>query len=270
MSFAASQPVPTSTTQGSSESIKLRTESLWVWHGTFPALRGITLGVPKRSVTALIGPSGCGKTTLLKTLNRTLELQPGTRCLGRVLLENHDIYGPDVDVMELRRRVALITQDALPFPLSIFDNVAYGPRLAGTRDSERLAEIVETSLRRAALWDEVQGRLKGGAHQLSGGQQRRLCIARSLATEPELLLMDEPGAMLDPTSTSRIEDLIGELKQFYSLIVVTHNVHQAARISDHTAFLLAGQLVEAAPTAQIFTRPQDDRTDAYLAGRLES
>lgn len=248
--------------------VKLRTDALWVWRGDSPALRGVTLSFPQQKVTSLIGPSGCGKTTLLRTLNRTVENQPGTRWRGHVFLDETDIYGPDVEVIELRRRIALVTQESVPFPLSILENVAYGPRLNGIRKREVIAEIVEQSLRRAAIWDEVRERLDAPAYSLSGGQQRRLCIARSLATNPEVLLLDEPGAMLDPTATGKIEDLISDLKKHYALIVVTHNVHQAARISDLTAFLIAGEVIETGPTAQLFTRPHDERTDAYLSGRL--
>jgi phosphate transport system ATP-binding protein len=253
----------------SSEDAKLRTESLWVWYRSFPALRGISLSFLRQSVTSLIGPSGCGKTTLLRALNRTLENDPDMRMRGGVFLDGDNIYQPQMEVMELRRRVALVAQEAVPFPLSIFENIAYGPRLCGVRNRDKIAEIVEDALRRAAIWDEVQHRLEAPANQLSGGQQRRLCIARSLATNPEVLLLDEPGAMLDPTATSRIEDLICHLKQHYCLIVVTHNVHQAARISDHTAFLAAGELIEFGATAQLFTRPSDERTDDYLSGRLK-
>ena len=248
---------------------RIRTESLWVWYRAFAALKGVSLRIPRGSVTALLGPSGCGKTTLLKALNRTVDLVPGARTRGKIWLDETEILAPRTDVLALRRHVALVTQEALPFPLSIFDNVAYGPRVAGIRDGERLAELVETSLRRASLWEDVQNRLRAPAGQLSGGQQRRLCVARALATQPEVLLMDEPTAMLDPGATSRIEDLIVELKRHYTVVVVTHNVQQAARISDVTAFVNQGELIETAATSELFTRPAHPQTEAYLTGRLE-
>lgn len=247
----------------------LRTESLWVWYGPHAALRGVTLEFPLRGVTAILGPSGCGKTTLFKAFNRTLDSIPGTRARGTIWWEGTQVLAPTTDVLSLRRRVALVNQESVPFPLSIFDNVAYGPRVAGDTDPEQLERLVEESLRRAALWDEVRQRLRTPASRLSGGQQRRLCIARALATRPGVLLLDEPTAMLDPGSTARIEDLLGELQRDTMVIVVTHQPQQAARISETTAFLHHGELVEVAPTREFFTRPREPRSEAYLMGRLE-
>jgi phosphate transport system ATP-binding protein len=236
--------------------------------GDAQALFDVSVDIPGRAVTALIGPSGCGKSTFLRTLNRMNDIIEGTRHTGTVLLDGVDIFGPDVDVVALRKRVGMVFQKSTPFPKSIFDNVAYGPRIAGVKDKARLAEIVESSLQRAALWNEVKDRLKASALTLSGGQQQRLCIARALATNPEVLLMDEPASALDPASTARIEDLIFELKERYTIVIVTHNMQQAARVSDITAFFYQGHLVEAGDTQEIFRNPKQKRTEDYITGRF--
>ena len=238
------------------------------YYGSFQALKHITADLPKHQVTALIGPSGCGKSTFLKTLNRMNDLVPGVRVEGKVLYKGIDIYAPGTDLCGLRRQVGMVFQKANPFPMSIYDNVAYGPRTHGIRRRAELDEIVERSLRGAAIWDEVKDRLKRSALGLSGGQQQRLCIARALAVEPEVLLMDESTSALDPISTSKIEDLISELKNRYTVIMVTHNMQQAARVSDRTAFFLLGELVEYGETEQIFSMPRDKRTEDYISGRF--
>lgn len=243
-------------------------QELDLWYGDFQALKKISLDVPQRSITALIGPSGCGKSTFLKTLNRMNDLVPGVRIEGKVLLQGQDIFARDMELTALRRRVGMVFQKANPFPMSIYDNITYGPKLHGVRGKAALDEIVETSLRGAALWDEVKDRLKKSALGLSGGQQQRLCIARSLAVEPDVLLMDEPTSALDPASTMRIEELMSELKKNYTVVIVTHNMQQAARISDQCAFFLVGELVECAPTQQIFSMPADKRTEDYITGRF--
>ena len=243
-------------------------KNLNLWYGDFKALKNISLDVGEREITALIGPSGCGKSTFLKTLDRMNDLIPGVKVEGQVLYKGQDIYAPGVDVSQLRREVGMVFQKPNPFPMSIYDNVAYGPRTHGIRNKAKLDEIVENSLRSAAIWDEVKDRLKKSALGLSGGQQQRLCIARALAVEPEVLLMDEPTSALDPISTSKIEDLAAELKNQYTVVMVTHNMQQAARISDNTAFFLLGELVEVGPTAQIFSAPQDKRTEDYISGRF--
>jgi phosphate transport system ATP-binding protein len=232
------------------------------------ALFDISIDIPGRAVTSLIGPSGCGKSTFLRTLNRMNDLIEGTRHTGQILLDGVDIFDPRVDVVALRKRVGMVFQKSTPFPKSIFDNVAYGPRIAGLKDRHQLAEIVESSLQRAALWNEVKDRLKDSALALSGGQQQRLCIARALATNPEVLLMDEPASALDPASTARIEDLIFELKERYTIIIVTHNMQQAARVSDLTAFFFQGHLVETGDTQEIFRNPKQKRTEDYITGRF--
>lgn len=247
---------------------KMEANNLCFYYGTSQALYDISLKIPERSVTALIGPSGCGKSTFLRTLNRMNDIVEGTAHTGEVLLEGHDIYAGDVDVVALRKRVGMVFQKSTPFPKSIFENVAYGPRIAGLRDKEKLAHIVESCLQRAALWKEVQNRLNDSAMALSGGQQQRLCIARALATDPEVLLMDEPASALDPASTARIEDLIFELKENYTIVIVTHNMQQAARVSDFTAFFLKGQMVEIGDTEQIFTNPREKQTQDYITGRF--
>ena len=244
-------------------------EGLSAWYGSSRALRAVSLPVRAHSVTAIIGPSGCGKSTLLRCLNRLHELVPGARVQGRVWLDGVDIYDARVDPVEIRRRVGMVFQRPNPFPtMSIFDNVAAGLRLTGVRDRRLLAEVVERSLRMAALWDEVRDRLHENAMALSGGQQQRLCVARALAVEPQVLLMDEPTSALDPIATAKLEELIGELKRTYTIVIVTHNMQQAARISDYTAFMLLGELVEYGPTANLFTNPTDERTEAYVTGRF--
>jgi len=226
------------------------------------------LVVPERCVTAFIGPSGCGKSTLLRCFNRMNDMIDGARVEGAVTLDGEDIYGSRVDVVELRKRVGMVFQKSNPFPKSIFDNIAYGPRVAGERNKSRLYEIAERCLRHAALWDEVKDRLDDSALALSGGQQQRLCIARALATEPRVLLMDEPASALDPASTARIEDLIFELKDDYTIVIVTHNMQQAARVSDQTAFFFEGNLIEAGPTTDLFTNPSKKKTEDYITGRF--
>ena len=243
-------------------------KNLNLWYGDFKALKHISLDVGEREITALIGPSGCGKSTFLKTLNRMNDLVPGVRIEGDVRLKGQDIFARDMELTDLRRRVGMVFQKANPFPMSIYDNITYGPRLHGVRNKAELDELVESSLRGAALWDEVKDRLKKSALGLSGGQQQRLCIARALAVEPEVLLMDEPTSALDPISTSRIEELAMELKKDYTIVMVTHNMQQAARISDKTAFFLLGDMVEFGPTEKIFSMPQDRRTEDYITGRF--
>jgi phosphate transport system ATP-binding protein len=239
-----------------------------LWYGEKQGLSAVTLDIPRNEVTALIGPSGCGKSTFLRCLNRMNDLIPGVRTEGEILLDGEDILRPATDVVELRRRVGMVFQKSNPFPKSIFDNVAYGPRIHGTGDRARLAEIVEDALKKAGLWDEVKDRLRESALQLSGGQQQRLCIARALAVEPEVLLMDEPASALDPISTARLEDLIEELKARYTIIIVTHNMQQAARISSRTGFFYMGSLIEYDRTEKIFTNPGEERTEAYVTGRF--
>ncbi|MBX9625004.1 MAG: phosphate ABC transporter ATP-binding protein PstB [Gemmataceae bacterium] len=238
------------------------------WYGPKQALFDVTLEVPVRSVTALIGPSGCGKSTLLRMFNRMNDLVDGSRHAGRVELDGKDIYAPGADLVGLRRRVGMVFQKSNPFPKSVFENVAYGPRVAGVRDKDRLRFLAERCLKQAALWPEVKDRLTASALELSGGQQQRLCIARALATDPEVLLMDEPASALDPKSTQAIEDLIGELRRQYTIVIVTHNMQQAARVSDATAFFFEGRLVEAGPTDRVFTRPAEKQTEDYITGRF--
>ena len=239
-----------------------------LWYGAAQALHHVSLSVPEKSITALIGPSGCGKSTFLKTLDRMNDLIPGVRVEGQVLYRGEDIYAPSVDVNQLRREVGMVFQKPNPFPMSIYDNVAYGPRTHGVRNRAQLYELVEKSLRGAAIWDEVKDRLKKNALGLSGGQQQRLCIARALAVEPSVLLMDEPTSALDPISTSKIEELATELKKRYTIVIVTHNMQQALRISDNTAFFLLGELVEYGGTEQMFSQPADKRTEDYITGRF--
>jgi phosphate transport system ATP-binding protein len=255
------------------EEIVLETQNLTVYYDGHPAIEGISMKIPRRRITAIIGPSGCGKSTLLRCFNRMNDLIPSARVTGRVLFEGLDLYGPDVDVVEVRRRIGMVFQKPNPFPKSIYENVAFGPRIQGIRDRRKLDEIVERCLRAAALWDEVKDKLHQNALTLSGGQQQRLCIARALATEPEVLLMDEPASALDPIATMKIEDLMRELAREYTIVIVTHNMQQAARVSDYTAFMLAGEdrvgrLIEFGPTQQIFTRPRDRRTEDYITGRF--
>ena len=250
------------------EQDKIVIEHLNLWYGSFQALKDINLRLPANEITAFIGPSGCGKSTLLKSLNRMNDLVEGCRIEGPVTLDGEDIFSRKMDVNLLRKRVGMVFQKPNPFPMSIYDNVAYGPRTHGIRSRVKLDEIVEKSLRGAAIWDEVKDRLKKSALGMSGGQQQRLCIARALAVEPEVLLMDEPTSALDPISTSRIEELAMELKKDYTIVMVTHNMQQAARISDKTAFFLLGDMVEFGPTEKIFSMPQDRRTEDYITGRF--
>ena len=246
----------------------LQVSKLNLWYSDFHALKDISIDIQKNQVTALIGPSGCGKSTFLKTLNRMNDLVEGVRVEGEILYNGQDLYGSDMDVTTLRRQIGMVFQKPNPFPMSIYDNVAYGPRTHGIRKKAELDEIVERSLRDAAIWDEVKDRLKRSALGISGGQQQRLCIARALAVEPEILLMDESTSALDPISTSKIEDLISELKSRYTVVMVTHNMQQAARVSDQTAFFLLGELVEYGDTEKIFSMPRDKRTEEYIAGRF--
>ena len=243
-------------------------QGLNLWYGDHQALHDISMNIPEKSITALVGPSGCGKSTFLKTLNRMNDLIPGVKITGDVRYRDQDIFAPGTDVNELRREIGMVFQKPNPFPMSIYDNIAYGPRTHGIKNRARLDEIVEKSLRGAAIWDEVKDRLKKNALGLSGGQQQRLCIARALAVEPEVLLMDEPTSALDPISTSKIEELAMQLKEQYTIVIVTHNMQQAVRISDRTAFFLLGELVECGDTQQLFSQPQDKRTEDYITGRF--
>lgn len=243
-------------------------EGLNLWYGDHQALHDISMNIPEKSITALIGPSGCGKSTFLKTLNRMNDLIPGVKITGDVRYRDQDIFAPGTDVNELRREIGMVFQKPNPFPMSIYDNIAYGPRTHGIRSKAKLDDIVERSLRNAAIWDELKDRLKKSALGLSGGQQQRLCIARALAVEPEVLLMDEPTSALDPISTSKIEDLAVELKKDYTIVMVTHNMQQAARISDKTAFFLLGEVIEYGETESLFTMPKDKRTEDYITGRF--
>ncbi|MEG1778655.1 MAG: phosphate ABC transporter ATP-binding protein PstB [Oscillospiraceae bacterium] len=246
----------------------ITSKNLELSYGSFKALKGISMDIPEKQITAFIGPSGCGKSTFLKTLNRMNDLIPDVGITGEVKFNDMDIYATDIDVTWLRKKIGMVFQKPNPFPMSIYDNIAYAPRLHGKQSKERLNEIVEQSLRGAALWDEVKDRLKKSALGLSGGQQQRLCIARALSVEPEVLLMDEPTSALDPISTVRIENLMDELKEKYTVVIVTHNMQQAARISDKTAFFLLGELVEFNDTEEIFSMPQDKRTEDYITGRF--
>ena len=246
----------------------LTVNNLCLWYGNTKALKNININIPEKSITALIGPSGCGKSTFLKTLNRMNDLIPGVKIEGEVCYNGNDIYGKDVDVNELRRNIGMVFQKPNPFPMSIYDNVAYGPRTHGITNKAELDEIVERSLKDAAIWDEVKDRLKKNALGLSGGQQQRLCIARALAVEPDILLMDEPTSALDPISTSKIEELCTQLKEKYTIVIVTHNMQQAVRISDYTAFFLLGDLVEFSETEKMFSQPKDRRTEDYITGRF--
>jgi len=247
---------------------KLVADHLNFYYGDHKALNDICLEVPENSVTALIGPSGCGKSTFLRCFNRMNDMIDGTRVVGSVMLEDNDIYHPRTDVVELRKRIGMVFQKSVPFPKSIFENVAYGPRVSGIRNKSELKEIVETSLKRAALWEEVADRTGDSAMALSGGQQQRLCIARALATDPEVLLMDEPASALDPASTARIEDLIFELSESYTIVIVTHNMQQAARVSTRTGFFFQGDLIEVGDTTELFTNPQKKQTEDYITGRF--
>ena len=247
----------------------LSAKNVDIYYGEKQAVKGVNLDVQRGTVNALIGPSGCGKTTFLRAINRMHDLTPGARVEGTILLDGQDVYGSGVDPVNMRRRVGMVFQKPNPFPtMSVFDNVVSGLKLAGIRDQKRLMEIAERSLRGAALWEEVKDRLKTPATGLSGGQQQRLCIARALAVEPEILLMDEPTSALDPASTAKIEDLMSDLKKVTTIVIVTHNMHQAARVSDTTSFFLNGDLVEHGVTDQVFTSPRDERTEAYVTGRF--
>ena len=250
------------------ETTILQSKNLDLFYGDHQALKGISMDIPEKQITALIGPSGCGKSTFMKTINRMNDLVPGVTIKGQLLYRDQDIYAPEVDVTWLRKRIGMVFQKPNPFPMSIYDNVAYGPRTHGIRNRVKLDELVEESLRAAAIWDEVKDRLKKSALGLSGGQQQRLCIARALAVKPEVLLMDEATSALDPISTSKIEDLAAELKEHYTIVMVTHNMQQAARISDKTAFFLLGELVEFGDTEQLFSMPRDKRTEDYITGRF--
>jgi phosphate transport system ATP-binding protein len=266
MTAVLEQPAGVVPRSGQAGAIEARDFSFW--YGKKQALNSISLVVPPSSVTALIGPSGCGKSTFLRSINRLNDLIPGIRHQGDLCLDGQSIFDKSLDVVALRQRVGMVFQRWNPFPKSIYDNVAYGARINGASKQLELDEIVERSLRRAALWDEVKDRLRTSALGLSGGQQQRVCIARALANQPEVLLLDEPASALDPSSTQKIEELVYELKRDLTIVIVTHNLQQAARASDHTAFFYSGQLVEFGPTEQIFTRPREDRTDAYITGRF--
>jgi phosphate transport system ATP-binding protein len=255
-------------TEASTARGRVAAENFSFWYGEKQALHGISLTADPRSVTALIGPSGCGKSTFLRSINRMNALVPGVRHAGEILLDGSDIHRRDMDLVTLRRRVGMVFQRWNPFPKTIYDNVAYGPRVNGIRNRSDLDGIVESALQRAALWDEVKDRLRQSALGLSGGQQQRLCIARTLANEPEVLLLDEPASALDPGATQKVEELLYDLKKDLTIIIVTHNLQQAARVSDTTAFFYLGQLVEAGPTDRMFTSPANERTDAYITGRF--
>lgn len=246
----------------------ITSKDLKLCYGSFQALKGITMNIPEKEITAFIGPSGCGKSTFLKTLNRMNDLVEGVKTTGDVRFHGKDIFDKSVDVTQLRKNIGMVFQKPNPFPMSIYDNIAYGPRLHGNHNRGELDALVEKSLRGAALWDEVKDRLRKSALGLSGGQQQRLCIARALAVEPEVLLMDEPTSALDPASTMKIEDLMSELKKNYTVVIVTHNMQQAVRISDNTAFFLVGELVEFGKTEQVFSVPKDQRTEDYITGRF--
>jgi len=255
-------------TPQNNSSPKYQIKNLNFWYGAHQALFNIDFLIPERSVTALIGPSGCGKSTFLRCLNRMNDLVEGTRHTGSILLDNEDIFRRSLNMVDLRRRVGMVFQKSNPFPKSIFENVVYGPRVAGVSNIAVLQEICERCLKNAALWDEVKDRLNQSALNLSGGQAQRLCIARALATDPEVILLDEPASALDPASTARIEDLVFELKRDYTIIIVTHNMQQAARVSDQTAFFFQGKVIEVGPTDQLYTRPQVKQTEDYITGRF--
>ena len=250
------------------ENIKIKTTNLNLFYGDNHALKNITMEIPANEITAFIGPSGCGKSTFLKSLNRMNDLVENVKITGEILLDDENIYDPKVDSTLLRKRIGMVFQQPNPFPMSIYDNIAYGPRIHGVKNKAKLDEIVENSLKDAAIWEEVKDRLKKSALGLSGGQQQRLCIARALAVQPDVLLMDEPTSALDPISTLKIEDLMLELKKKYTVVVVTHNMQQAARVSDNTAFFLLGDLIEFGKTDEIFTRPIDKKTEAYITGHF--
>jgi phosphate transport system ATP-binding protein len=273
VAIVASDKPPTRTPTEGQAGIKMSLEHVSVLYRTFRAVADVNLSIRSNNITAIIGPSGCGKSTLLRSLNRMNDLIPGAQVTGKILLDGEDIYAPTVDVIDIRRRVGIVFQRANPFPKSVYDNVAYGPRLYGGLSKPDLDQIVERSLRRAALWDEVKDQLSGSGMCLSGGQQQRLCIARAIAIEPEIILMDEPCSALDPVATLKIEDLMKELEDEYTIVIVTHNMQQAARVSDYTAMMMlrpdrAGEVIEFDTTAHIFTRPKDQRTEDYISGRF--
>ncbi len=253
---------------GRQETVKIGMQGVHVYYGAYHALKGVEVAVPEKQVMAWIGPSGCGKSTCLKTINRMNDLVAGTRVTGTVTLDGEDVYDPRTDVTVLRRRAGMVFQKANPFPMSVYENVAYGPKIHGVRRRSQLDGVVEQSLRAAALWEEVKGRLKKPALGLSGGQQQRLCIARALAVQPEVLLMDEPTSALDPVSTLKIEELMHTLRKQYTVILVTHNLQQALRVADQTVFFLSGEVVESGSTKRLFESPRDDRTKRYLSGRF--
>jgi phosphate transport system ATP-binding protein len=248
--------------------IKIKVENLNLWYGDKQALKDISMNIPKSNVTAFIGPSGCGKSTFLRTLNRMNDLIDNVKIEGKVVIDELDAYHKSIDIIELRKRIGMVFQKSNPFPKSIYDNIAYGPRVNGIRDKKVLDEIVEESLKRAAIWDEVKDRLKDSALSLSGGQQQRICIARSLAVNPDILLMDEPASALDPISTAKVEELIHKLKENYTIVIVTHNMQQAARVSDYTAFFYLGELIEFNRTRKMFTTPDKKQTEEYITGRF--
>lgn len=248
--------------------IKIQVEDLSLYYGEKKALNGISLQIPSNKVTALIGPSGCGKSTFLRCINRMNDLIPGVKITGEMLVEGVDIYDKDVDVVNIRKKIGMVFQKSNPFPKSVYENVAYGPKINGIKNKAKLDEIVEISLRKAAIWEELKDRLTESALGLSGGQQQRLCIARTLAVSPDIILMDEPASALDPLSTSKIEELVHELKEQYTIIIVTHNMQQAARTSDHTAFFYMGELIEMGKTKAIFTKPEKKQTEDYITGRF--
>ena len=248
--------------------VKIQVEDLSLYYGEKKALNGISLQIPSNKVTALIGPSGCGKSTFLRCINRMNDLIPGVKITGEMLVEGVDIYDKDVDVVNIRKKIGMVFQKSNPFPKSVYENVAYGPKINGIKNKAQLDEIVEVSLRKAAIWEELKDRLTESALGLSGGQQQRLCIARTLAVSPDIILMDEPASALDPISTSKIEELVQELKEQYTIIIVTHNMQQAARTSDHTAFFYMGELIEMGKTKDIFTKPEKKQTEDYITGRF--
>lgn len=263
-----SEEIDVLTDQEEKNIIKIEAKNLNFYYGEDQALFDINMSIPERKVTALIGPSGCGKSTFLRTLNRMNDIIDDTRLEGKILIDGQNIYNNSTDVVTLRKKVGMIFQKSNPFPKSIFDNIAFGPRIHGTKDKKKLKEIVERSLINSALWDEVKDRLDTNALGLSGGQQQRLCIARALAVEPEIILMDEPASALDPKSTARIEDLIAQLRKDYTIIIVTHNMQQASRVSDYTAFFYEGKLIEVGETSEIFTNPKLKQTEDYISGKF--
>ena len=248
--------------------IQIESRDLNLWYGDAQALKSVSMDIPENKVTAVIGPSGCGKSTFIRCINRMNDLIKDCRITGELLFGGENIYDRDADVVAIRKSIGMVFQKPNPFPMSIYDNIAYGPRVHGIRDKHKLDEVVETSIRAAALWDEVEGKLDVSAIDLSGGQQQRLCIARTLAVKPEVILFDEPCSALDPISTAKIEDLIGELKREYTIVIVTHNMQQAARVSDHTAFFLLGEMIEIGKTKQIFENPEKKSTEDYITGRF--